>query len=264
MSFTLNHIRVKETWKARSTKSRGWEPSYSLCLPWRPSWSDVDLDTYSLLINSMLGFFFLSVLITTLLCFAQMWPDPRPILKLVLSEGYHKPLGTRFLGPAPGLPVHGGSVGWAGNGARLAWVKATKDKQPSTARKCLVSHELKCELRLLPLPSQLLLSAAKLWSFSFTFQNKNRWLCCLLSHLQPRLLGPGDVSRCSGLLPGPLCFPVFMVFSVTPVPILFELLLNAHPSVSPQSFVRRDAWRHHTSWKHSFSALASVFVQYFS
>lgn len=55
--FYTNHICVKETWKARSIKPSGWEPSYSLCLPWHTSWSDVDLDTSSLLINSMVGFF---------------------------------------------------------------------------------------------------------------------------------------------------------------------------------------------------------------
>lgn len=55
--FYTNHICVKEMWKARNTMTTGWEPSYSLCLPWHSSWNDVDLDTSSLLINRMVGFF---------------------------------------------------------------------------------------------------------------------------------------------------------------------------------------------------------------
>lgn len=56
--FYTNHICVKEMWKARNTMTTGWEPSYSLCLPWHSSWNDVDLDTSSSRINRTVGVFF--------------------------------------------------------------------------------------------------------------------------------------------------------------------------------------------------------------
>lgn len=52
----------------------------------------------------------------------------------------------------------------------------------------------------------------------------------LPSQLQPRLLGPGDVCWCSGLLSVPLCFPAF-----TPIPTPSEWLPLTHPNVPPQS-----------------------------
>lgn len=70
MSFTLTTSVYRKC--GRQEILTVWEPSYSLCLPWHSSWNDVDLDTSSLLINRMVGLFFPSVLITTLLCFAQM------------------------------------------------------------------------------------------------------------------------------------------------------------------------------------------------
>lgn len=73
--FYTNHICLKEMWKARNTLTTGWEPSYSLCLPWHSSWNDVDLDTSCLLINRMVGLFSLQCsLLLLLLCTDMTWP----------------------------------------------------------------------------------------------------------------------------------------------------------------------------------------------
>lgn len=73
--FYTKHICVKEMWKARNTMTTGWEPSYSLCLPWHSSWNDADLDTSSLLINRMGGWFFSLQYSLLHCCCAQAWPE---------------------------------------------------------------------------------------------------------------------------------------------------------------------------------------------
>lgn len=135
--FYTNHISVKEMWKARNTMTTGWEPSYSFCLPWHSSWNDVDLDTSSLLINRMVGFFFPSVLITTLLlCTDMTWPYT--VIKTCPAcrqpqIPWHKAPGACPLTVAVWRP--------AGQGAGLG--QGTKDNHPLTAGKHSMSQEWK-------------------------------------------------------------------------------------------------------------------------
>lgn len=174
---------------------------------------------------------------------------------------HEAPGASAGLARASGSVRAGGPWRWAG--ASKGFCMATTDKQSSTAGKLLMSQELKSRGRIVPLPPPITAQGCQTVELYF-YISKPEQIILLLALAAAFTSVAMSVSLCPGLLPGPLCFLVFMVFSVIPISLLAELLLSTYPSASPWSSVRWDAWCHHTSWKHSFSALASISMRYFS